>query len=99
MAADALSNFSYGTGVDPNGNTNRFKNIEARLDNTAAFLSASAISVDNQSTILLTPVSTLPTGVPTGSLAMSGSNANIKLYLFTGAGSISSGWVTASIGG
>lgn len=99
MASNALNDFSYSSQIGPNGGPNKLLSIEARLDTVATFLSASAISVDNQSTIVLTPVSTLPTGVPTGSLAMSGSNANIKLYLFTGAGSISSGWVTASIGG
>jgi hypothetical protein len=92
----AASSFAYGPGG------NRIGEITDRLIETANYL---ASSPTYQSTvanfgylITLPPVNPLPTGVPTGSVAISGSGAGIKLYVFTGAGN-TSGWATASIGG
>jgi hypothetical protein len=85
----ATTNFSY-----TSGGTTKFQDIEGRLDETATFLTTPTFT----SIVTLTPVATLPTGVATGSIAISGSNSNTKLYIFTGAGNISSGWVTASLG-
>jgi len=46
--------------------------------------------------ITLPPVDPLPTGVPTGSVAMSGSNANLRMYVYgygtAGTGVAVSGW-------
>jgi hypothetical protein len=100
MAIDsnaAASNFTYGPG------SNKLGEVTDRLIQTANYLASSPIyqsDITNFGYLLtLPPVNPLPLAVPTGSVAVSGSGANIKLYVFTGAGTTRSGWATASIGG
>lgn len=93
----AASSFSYINGNNP------MREITDRLNDVGNYLGSSPInqtSVTNFGYLItLPPVSSLPSGVPTGSVAMSGSNAALKLYVYTGAGSIQNGWASASIGG
>ena len=98
----ANDNFSYGP-----GGSNKFITIESRLDEVGAYLNSSVLQNNTSSTsanvLALSTVSPLPTGssVTTGSIAFSGSGANVKMYIFTGNGAITGapGWQTASFGG
>ena len=100
MAAN--DNFSYGA-----GGSNKFITIESRLDEVGAYLNSSILQNNTSSTsanvVTLSTISPLPTGssIGTGSIAFSGSGANTKLYIYTGAGTIPGalGWQTASLGG
>lgn len=94
----AASSFTYVQG------NNRMGEITDRLSDIGNYLGSSPIYQSTVANfgylITLPPVSPLPTGtnVTTGSVAISGSGTNTKLYIFTGAGQ-TSGWATASIGG
>ena len=90
----AASPYSFVDGFDRLGETaDRVNEIGNYLANSPIYTSNVA---NFGSVITLTPVDPLPTGVPTGSVAMSGSNANIKMFVygFGAAGSTSnvSGW-------
>ena len=91
----AFQNFSY-----TSGGTTRLQDIESRLDAIGAALSNSFLVNNTGSTatqlLNLSISSPLPSGVPTGSIALSGSNAALRLYVYTGVGT--SGWQSSSLG-
>lgn len=93
MAA-AFENFSY-----TNGGTTKFQDIEGRLDAVGTSLATSFLANNTGSTsaqlLNLTISNPLPSGVPTGSIALSGSNAALRLYVYTGGGV--AGWQSASL--
>jgi hypothetical protein len=93
----AASSFAYGPGGNKVGEiTDRVNEIGNYLASSPTYQS----DITNFGYLLtLPPVNPLPLAVPTGSVAVSGSGANIRLYVFTGAGTTRSGWATASIGG
>ena len=72
-----------------------------RVNEIGNYLASSPIYTSNVanfgSLVTLTPIDPLPAGVPTGSIAMSGSNANLKMYVYTGKAT-QGGWVSASLG-
>ena len=92
--SQAFQNFSY-TG----GGATRLQDVEGRLDTIGAALSNSFLINNTGSTaaqlLNLSISSTLPSGVPTGSIALSGSNAALRLYVYTGGGV--AGWQSASL--
>ena len=92
--ASAFENFSY-----TSGGTTKFQDIESRLDSIGTSLSNSFLANNTGSTsaqlLNLTISNPLPSGVPTGSIALSGSNASLKLYVYTGGGV--AGWQSASL--
>jgi hypothetical protein len=100
MAAN--DNFSYIA-----GGSNKFITIESRLDEIGAYLNNSVLQNNVSSTsanvLTLSTIDPLPTGssITTGSIAFSGSGAGVRMYIFTGNGSIAGapGWQTASFGG
>jgi hypothetical protein len=101
MAA-AFENFSY-----LNGGSIKFQDIESRLDAIGISLSTSFL-VNNTSSnatnvVTLGVISPLPAAgtVGTGSIAFSGSNANLRMYVYTGYGTVpgAPGWSSGSLGG
>jgi hypothetical protein len=92
--ASSFENFAY-----TNGGVTKFQDIEGRLDSIGASLANSFLSNNTGSTaaqlLNLTISNPLPSGVPTGSIALSGSNAALRLYVYTGAGV--AGWQSASL--
>jgi len=90
----AATPFTFVDGLDRLGET------ADRVNLIGEYLASSSIyqpTVANfGSVITLTPVDPLPTGVATGSLAMSGSNANLRAYVYgygaAGTGVAVSGW-------
>lgn len=98
--ASTFENFAY-----TNGGTQKFQDIEGRLDAIGASLSSSFLANNTGSTsaqlLSLTISNPLPSGVPTGSIALSGSNAALKLYVYTGYGTVpgATGWSSASLAG
>jgi hypothetical protein len=93
--AIAFENFSY-----TNGGTTKFQDIEARLDTIGTSLSNSFLANNTGSSysqiLSLTISNPLPSNPPTGSIALSGSDATLKLYVYTGGGA--AGWLSASLG-
>ena len=91
---NAAAPFTY----QPGGN--RLGEVTDRLIETSNYLGSSPIYQSNISNfgylITLPPVHPLPTTPPTGSVAISGSGATLRLYVYTGAGALS-GWGSASI--
>ena len=92
--ASAFENFSY-----TNGGATKFQDLEGRLDAIGTSLANSFLANNTGSTsaqlLNLTISSTLPSGVPTGSIALSGSNGALRLYVYTGGGV--AGWQSASL--
>jgi hypothetical protein len=90
---------------------NPMKDVEDRLDAIAAILSQSILNTNTASLYpaSIASINTLPAGVTlssltssitTGSLVFSGSGTNVRLYVFTGAGTSipgHAGWVSASL--
>ena len=100
----ATSNYSYINGNNP------MRDIEDRLDAIELLLSESILNTNTASLYpasiaSLAPItvtlSSLTSSITTGSLVFSGSASNIKLYVYTGAGTVAghAGWASASIGG
>lgn len=91
----AFQNFSY-----TSGGATRLQDVEGRLDAIGAALSNSFLVNNTSSTatqlLNLSISSPLPSGVSTGSIALSGSNASLRLYVYTGVGT--SGWQSSSLG-
>ncbi len=67
-----------------------------RVNEIGAYLGSSPIYQSDIANfgylITLNPLHPLPSVVPTGSIAVSGSNANTKLYIYVGAATLD-GWV------
>jgi len=107
-----MPNYAATSDYTPLNGSNPMKDIENRLDALALMLSESILNANTASAYpanicLLTPLpsgvtlSSLTSSIATGSLVFSGSNAGVKLYVFTGAGTVPghAGWASASIGG
>jgi hypothetical protein len=98
----AFQNFSY-----LSGGSTKFQDIEGRLDAIGTSLSLSFLANNTSSTaanvITLGVVNPLPAAgtVGTGSIAFSGSNANLRMYVYTGYGTVpgAPGWSSGSLGG
>lgn len=92
--ANTPEDFSYVNGE------NKFRNLESKIDAILFYLSSSYLNnnpSDTAQVVTLTPfVGALPTAPPSGSIALSGSGAAMKLYVYNAAGS-TSGWATGSI--
>lgn len=90
----AFQNFSY-----TSGGSTRLQDVEGRLDAIGAALSNSFLVNNTGSTatqlLNLTISNPLPSNAPTGSIALSGSNAALRLYVYTGGGV--AGWQSASL--
>lgn len=86
QGSDAKTNFEYTNGNNP------WKDAENRLDQIGLFLSSSVLNYATVNDVLtLPPVASLPTGLPTGSVAISGSTTAMRLYLYNG-----TNWMSAS---
>jgi hypothetical protein len=82
---------------------NKTADITNRISDISNYLSASVLNTEDAyfgNLIQLTPISPLPSGVPTGSIAVSGSAGSVKFYVYTGVtgGSGVAGWLSASLG-
>jgi hypothetical protein len=104
-----MPNYSATTGFSYVNGNNPMRDVEERLDAIAAMLSESVLNTNTASAypaniFSLNPLpsgvtlASLTSSITTGSLALSGSGAGLKLFIFTGTGA-TSGWVSASIGG
>jgi hypothetical protein len=102
MADSAFENFAY-----TSGGTQKFQDIEGRLDAIGVSLASSFLSNNTSSTadnvVTLGVISPLPApgSVGTGSIAFSGSNTSLKMYVYTGYGTVpgATGWSSASLAG
>lgn len=83
----ALDNFSFDPG------SAKMNDIEARLDQIALYLSQSFYG-DPRQYLTLPLVGSLSASAPTGSLAVSGSGAAQKIYMWNG-----TTWQSGSFGG
>ena len=86
QGTDAKSNFEYVNGNNP------WKDTENRLDSIGLFLSSSVLNYATVNDVMtLPPQASLPTGLPTGSVAISGSTTAMRLYIYNG-----TNWMSAS---
>ena len=88
QGTDAKSDFSYINGNNP------WKDAENRLDSIGLFLSSSVLNYATVNDVINLPPyvgASLPTGLPTGSVAISGSTTAMRLYLYNG-----TNWMSAS---
>ena len=77
--------------------------IADRVNEIGTYLSASVLNTADAyfgNLIQLTPIHPLPSGIPTGSLAVSGSAGAVKFFVYTGvtSGTAVAGWQSASLG-
>jgi hypothetical protein len=104
-----MPNYAATTGYSYINGNNPMADIEGRLDAIATMLSESILNTNPASLYpasiaSLAPItvtlSSLTSSITTGSLVFSGSGTNVKLYVFTGAGTSipgHAGWVSASL--
>jgi hypothetical protein len=91
---NAATSFVFPIGLDRLGET------ADRVNEIGLYLAASPTYTSNPanygSVLTLAPIDPLPSGLPTGSVAMSGSNANLRAYVYgygtAGSGVAVSGW-------